>query len=527
MAKASSNKRLSDPGGQRLGPYELVRRLGVGGMAETFEAIRRGPGGFTQRVCLKLVQPFFRDKPDFLEMFEREARLAAQLRHSNIVGVIDFGRIEGATYMALELVDGIDLATLLDAQPGRRLSHEHVALIGHQLAQALEHAHDPRRDGSTGDADKTIIHRDVSPSNVMISRRGEVLLTDFGVAKAITGTARKQSAVKGKVPYMSPEQLRADDLDGRSDLFSLGVVLFEALAGQRPFQGEHDPATIMKVLQGDRPSLRSLAPHAPAGLCDVIEGLLATDAQQRPPNAGRVMELLEPFIPPPREGRELGRMASDVRALLAASSEPVGRSGTDETSGVSRAGGSLAPAGLTPGPETKAERSRRRHLIWMLLAAVVAVWMWWGPREGDSGNQSNDANGASPVQEQAAAEGRGPPQTSPSPDVDHEDTAQMVGESVHESNQAEGEARGVPAVGLDEEEVSPPPRVHSAYLSVFVFPWGRVWIDGRPYGKAPLQEVSLKPGKYKVSAGQEAASETKTVRLQSGDRRTIQFDLTE
>ncbi|MBW2628277.1 MAG: protein kinase [Deltaproteobacteria bacterium] len=166
-------------------------------MAETYEAIRRGPSGFTQHVCLKLVLPFFRDNEDFVRLFEREARLAAKLRHSNIVGVIDFGAIAGTPYMALELVDGADLRVLLDAQDGKRLSHELVALLGHEVAAALEHAHAPRSgrsaDGSAVDA---IVHRDVSPSNVLISRHGETLLSDFGVAKAISGTSHNQSAVK-------------------------------------------------------------------------------------------------------------------------------------------------------------------------------------------------------------------------------------------------------------------------------------------------------------------------------------------
>ncbi|MBT8467465.1 MAG: serine/threonine protein kinase, partial [Deltaproteobacteria bacterium] len=270
MATADSQRPPSDPLGQDFGQYKLVRRLGVGGMAETFEAIRTGRGGFSQRVCLKVVLPFFRDRQDFRELFEREARLAAKLRHGNVVGVLDFGEIDGVTYMALELVDGVDLASLLDAQPGKRLAHEHVAFLGHELAAALEHAHDPRREGSVGDQEgNAIVHRDLSPSNVLVSKRGEVLLTDFGVAKAITGTARQQSAVKGKVPYMSPEQLRAERVDGRADLFALGVVLFEALAGQRPFQGEHDPATIMRILKGERALLREVAPSAPVELCQV------------------------------------------------------------------------------------------------------------------------------------------------------------------------------------------------------------------------------------------------------------------
>ena len=130
-----------------------------------------------------------------------------------------------------------------------------------------------------------IVHRDISPSNVLVSRQGEILLTDFGVAKAISDTSRQQSAVKGKVPYMSPEQLRAESLDGRADLFALGVVLFEALAGERPYAGAHDPATIMLTLKGEHPPLPALAPDAPPGLCHVIERLIEPDKEQRPATA--------------------------------------------------------------------------------------------------------------------------------------------------------------------------------------------------------------------------------------------------
>ena len=145
MDKAGFDTSSGEPERKQFGPYTLVRRLGVGGMAETYEAIRRGPEDFTQRVCLKLVLPFFRDREDFLTLFKREARLAAKLRHSNVVGVIDFGEADGITYIALELVDGTDLATFLDAQPGTRISPDYAALVGHDIAAALAHAHDPRR----------------------------------------------------------------------------------------------------------------------------------------------------------------------------------------------------------------------------------------------------------------------------------------------------------------------------------------------------------------------------------------------
>ena len=314
MSKIDFDASSSDLLGTEIGPYTLVRRLGMGGMAETFVAIRRGPSGFTQRVCLKLVLPFFREDEEFVALFQREARLAAKLRHSNIVGVIDFGAIAGRSYMAMELVDGVDLRVLLDAESARRLSPERVALVGHDLASALNHAHNPPRDSNLDGVEASaIVHRDISPSNVLISIHGEIMLSDFGVAKAVSGSSRQQSAVKGKIPYMSPEQLRLEPLDGRADLFGVGVVLFEALCGQRPYEGGHDPATIMLILQGQHQPLASLAPGAPPELCALVERLIEPDRDQRPASAAELIELLDPFVPVPRVRRELGKRVAELR----------------------------------------------------------------------------------------------------------------------------------------------------------------------------------------------------------------------
>lgn len=492
-------------------------------MAETFEAIRRGPGGFSQRVCLKLVLPFFRDNTDFLRMFEREARLAATLRHTNIVGVIDFGRIDDVTYMALQLVDGIDLGMLLDAQPSGRLPYEQVSLIGDELARALEHAHDPCRESPTdGSANKAIIHRDVSPSNIMISRRGEILLSDFGVAKAIAGTARQPSAVKGKVPYMSPEQLRAEHLDGRSDLFALGVVLYEALAGQRPYVGEHDPATIMLILKGDRPALSQLAPLAPAALCDVIESLLEPDRAKRPESATALLDLLEPFAPSPRTRRELGKAASELRDEKDARSSELPASGEEdsdlqarrrkETSGVSRTSGALAAAGSVAASRSRSEEGRprnRRVLAWALavFAAIGAAVAFWPSGAGDSGERAVDS---APIF--AAPDGM------PTRKSGDQGFGPATGS---ESNDSTKERK----VAESAKPVAVPSR--PARLNVVVFPWGDVWINGKRRGAAPLKNVSLKPGRYKISAGPGQPSKSKIVRLRDGERRTIEFDLTE
>ena len=263
------------------GPYEIVRRLGVGGMAETFLALRRGPAGFEQRVCLKRVLPAYAEDEAFTRRFEREARIAASLRHAGIVSVVEFGRAEGSAYLALELVDGVDLRDDLASRDDRRLPAAVVARVGVDLAQALAHAH------AAG-----VVHRDISPANVMLSRTGEVKLTDFGVAKWVGQggpTTTTGAGPKGKIAYMAPEQIRGEALDGRADLFGLGVLLFEALTGERPFRGAHDVEIMRRVVDGERPRLADLAPDAPAALVSCIGGLLHVDRDARPPDAGAVV----------------------------------------------------------------------------------------------------------------------------------------------------------------------------------------------------------------------------------------------
>ena len=163
-----------------FGPYALVRPLGVGGMAETFVAKRQGPGGFVQRVCLKRVLPAFNQDPRFVEQFLQEARLAATLRHGNIVGVIDFGEHEGVYYMALELVEGCDLRQLMIAQPAYRVPVELTVQVILSLADALDYAHN----AEISEEAHGLVHRDLSPGNVLLSRSGGVRLADFGIAKA-------------------------------------------------------------------------------------------------------------------------------------------------------------------------------------------------------------------------------------------------------------------------------------------------------------------------------------------------------
>ncbi|MFW6051174.1 MAG: serine/threonine-protein kinase, partial [Myxococcota bacterium] len=286
--------------GSTFGPYELERRLGAGGMAETFVAVRRGPGGFEQRVCLKRILPAFESDEDFVRQFLHEARLSATLRHANIAQVIDFGVHEGSHYLALELVDGTDLRGLLKRlrRRGEGMPPPLVAFLAVELAAALDHA-----------AGHGVVHRDLSPSNVLLSTAGEVKLTDFGIARAAgqPGVTRT-GVIKGKVPYMAPEYANYGRFDGRSDLFALGVVLFECLAGRRPYQGATDLETVAHSTHGAHPALAELAPEAPPALVGSVERLIRPDPDARFADAGALLDALAEVPPPPNARRELGRL---------------------------------------------------------------------------------------------------------------------------------------------------------------------------------------------------------------------------
>lgn len=321
-----------------FGPYELVRRLGSGGMAETYLAVRRGPGGFEQHVCVKRILPALESDPELVRMFMEEARLAAQLRHSNITQVVDFGVVSGSHYLALELVDGMDLRALLASlrAEGRALDPPLAVYVATQLAAALDFAHTPER------GRHPVIHRDLSPSNVLVSRAGEVYLTDFGIARAL-GAKRitASGVVRGKVPYMAAEYALTGRFDARSDLFALGVILFEAVAGQRPFDGATELDTLTRIKDGLHPPLASLAPEAPPALAAIVEQLLVPRPEERFQSAAALLEALAHVAAPPTVPRQLGE-------LVRASSEHLGHSVSVSQPSRTAIMGDLAPPAAYP-----------------------------------------------------------------------------------------------------------------------------------------------------------------------------------
>jgi len=282
---------------QQLGKYQLIRKLATGGMAEVFLAKAAGPMGFEKTLVVKRILPHLAEDPDFVEMFLGEAKLAAQLNHPNIVQIFDFGETDGEYFLAMEYIDGPNLRVLLKRaqSAGLELPAAVCARLIATACEGLAFAHD-FADPETGEL-LGLIHRDISPDNILVSRQGAVKVVDFGIAKAAGQSHKTQSGViKGKLAYMPPEQVRAKPLDRRVDVYALGVVLYELLTAQKPFDSTTDASTMQAILFEPMVPAVQHRPELPEPLQLILERALAKDREQRYPDCLALAADLEEFI---------------------------------------------------------------------------------------------------------------------------------------------------------------------------------------------------------------------------------------
>jgi len=286
-ANTSANTSVTTAGD--LGRYELLFRFASGGMADVYAARMRGSAGFTKVVAIKRMQERFSDDEDFVGMFIDEGRLAAQITSPHVVSTLDLGRADdGSLFIAMELVVGSSVWELFRAchQTRSALPLGPALEIIAQAASGLHAAHEAR---TSEGRHLEIVHRDVSPQNILIDSRGNVKLSDFGIARAVervTHTAVPE--VKGKYGYCSPEQIDCADLDQRSDLFSLGTIAWELLTGQQLFTQRHPMKTMSKVLECHVPSLLELRRETPPEIAILIKRCLSRDPSERPQSAQEV-----------------------------------------------------------------------------------------------------------------------------------------------------------------------------------------------------------------------------------------------
>ncbi len=241
---------MSSNRGTRFGKYTLLNRIAVGGMAEVFLARQEGLEGFEKTICIKRIRPHLSSQPNFVRMFLNEAKLAAQLNHPNVVQIYDLGRVNDSYFIAMEYISGRDMSRIIPKaeKAGIPFPMIYALRIASNVCEGLYYAH------TKGDAygnPLNVVHRDITPENILVSFNGTVKIVDFGIAKANTQLEQTRAGeIKGKLSYMSPEQCMGGQLDSRSDIFSLGSVVYEWITGYKLFTGENEMAILKSIIDG-------------------------------------------------------------------------------------------------------------------------------------------------------------------------------------------------------------------------------------------------------------------------------------
>jgi serine/threonine-protein kinase len=466
--------------------HTLLGSIGAGGMAELFLAERAGAEGARRRVVLKRILPAFARDPDFRELFAHEARIVMQLSHANIVQVYDFEDIGDTYVLEMEYVEGCDLKTLLRERGSLPLA---AALrVAVEILRGLDYAH--RRSGADG-MPLEIVHRDVSPGNILLSREGEVKLTDFGLARSRERWRRSVGGVKGTFEFMAPEQAEGRPADARADVFAAGAILYTMLVGESPFEAEGPVATLDLVREGKYVPLREACPTAPDEICAVVARALAKNADDRFVSAAAMGEAIESFA----HAQGLRLSAESLAPLVcevAVALVPV------VTTPVAAPPRVVAAADSDPPPlavaHTRAmapRRTRRAPLIMVSVLALGAI--------GVAAFALRPKSQPAPVVVAVTPPAPPPQEPPPTPTV------------------APDPVPSVPA------SIKPAAKPKPALLTISADPWAFVSIDGKKRGTTPLHDVALPAGPHEVTFENPplGVSRSQLVRLHAGEHKTI------
>jgi eukaryotic-like serine/threonine-protein kinase len=474
-----------------VGSYELLSRLDDGGMGEVFIARQRGLGKFERLVAVKLLLPHLARQPDAVRMFLDEARNAGRMNHPNIVSVLEAGEARGRYFIAMSLVEGVSLSALLKACRERKtmLPLPIFRLIAVGLCEALSYAHGLRWPGGEG-----IVHRDISPSNVLLSAKGAVQLGDFGLAKAHDNTYRTESGlIRGKYAYASPEQLEAGDVGFSSDVYSATVTLFETLTGTSPFRRESDVATLDAVRHASVPEARTLRPEVSEKLSAALACGMARTLEKRFESARELREALSdgPIAQPYELGELLQNLFPDrLEALRRA-----------ERSLSSTSSGSEGSATRTIGGAGVGHRKRRQLvgalLVVAALAGIVGLWsVRLNPKPGapEPPRDLAEQKPVSPPQEPIAAI----PAPASAPANLPEIAAPQVAPHPQTSRKTRAAKTQVPRPALTEATLSPldAPSDRIGYLTADAVPWAWVYLNGRKLERTPFSRFPIPPGRH-------------------------------
>ena len=510
------------------GRYQLQDRIAIGGTAEVFRARLMASDGSERPVVIKRVLPQFARDERFRRLFDEEARVAMGVDHPNIVGVLDHGTMGETCFIAMELVEGKNLAQLLaSAQSrGRELPAGLAAFITAQVGEALSFIHHRTSSGGTP---LKIIHRDVSPQNILVSWAGEVKLTDFGIAKS---TVRQEKTVdgtlRGKLEYMAPEQARLSEVDHRADIFSLGCVLYEMIQGAPPFRGDNELETLERLRRG----VMEVSPMELATeelLTQVLVRALALRREDRYQKARELVNDLELFIE--RQARPLGPevLGLWVKEVATATAPPAVNAvdlavqrllgqGVEEppAAPVATSVFASAPTAVEPshadavpradaGPAARAPRKPLNIVLLVVASLGICGWLLWAYHHFARQDRP------SPVASVQADAGPSPalPARPPPGDV------------------GPGPAALPPAAMGKPRRSRPRPRPAGS-ITINSLPWSRVRLDGKLVGDTPVVKLRLPAGMHRLELLSPRGTVRKSLRVSVpvGRNKTYSFDLT-
>lgn len=516
--------------------YLLVAKLGHGGMAEVFLAMTRGPSGFVKLSVIKRLHPHLEEDPATVQMFLDEARLAARLSHPHVVQTHKVGTWNGRHFLAMEYLEGQPVNRLFVAA-AKRDGRIPIAMVARIIADSLEGLHYAHEAHDYDGTPFGIVHRDISPHNLFITYEGMAKVLDFGIAKASISQAHTRTGtIKGKFAYIAPEQARGTAVDRRADLWSMGVVLWEALAGRRLFKGPNEAATLEMALLRPIPKLEQVDPNIPAELVRVADRALQRDPAKRYQSALEMKEELEEWLSTQSKLSSHSAVAEYVRDLFAPvieqqaevikqcveTSRAVDAAELEaERQSLTELDGQRSNTAVTAMPQPEEDRRRGRMLPLVFAALVffaggVGLTWFFGMREG-AGAAAANTSGAGVPEAQLASEENEPaeptaeatatasaePESSVAAEASSTPKAGDRGPDVKKAAVAKpGKvAMGRPAPAVVAQ---PPPAPEQpaqpeyGYLTIDTTPWSIVTANGRSLGQTPVVGARLKPGTYVI-----------------------------
>ena len=549
---------------QTLGKYQLVRKLATGGMAELFLARVDGARGFQKHVAVKVILPHLGEDPQFTAMFLDEAKLAAQLNHPNIVHIFDFGEVDQSLFIAMEYIDGADLRALMReaARLGTALPLPFIAKVIALACEGLDYAHKYVDPGTQ--APLALVHRDMSPDNVLVSRTGAVKIVDFGVAKISSPNPDRDGTqtgvLKGKFSYMSPEQFRGLPLDGRSDIFSLGMVLYELIAGTKPFDSTNAAQVMQSVVNDTFPPLAQFRADVPEELQCIVDRALAKSRDFRYQSCLELADDLGAFVTrtgAPMGSYQIAHVLSDVMGLSSGSRALPGSGNTPPTREGSPGSMTSHEVELTPAPASALETTAGRGGTpaaprdSRLLAAAFPRWRW---RPGAIAFLAGSLlaslaylgwlelrpladpirPGVAPVPHPPvlAAPGQSPPPAI----VDREPAAEVVENPALRRRPIAAprrHAHDVPHEVAVDAPAEPPaaaaPGTANGQLEFRVRPYASVYLDGKALGETPLSSLEVAGGVHQIRLvnAELKKDESFEVSIKAGQSTIVKRDLSE